>query len=74
MPRGMFRKADAQHPRTSFIYHDHVSWFPGASYLVEKLFREHYAERRVAFASGTVQDIPDRIVFFNQISTMKPEG
>lgn len=28
---------------TSLIYHDHVSWFPGASYVVEKLFREHYA-------------------------------
>ncbi|MBV8831848.1 MAG: alpha-N-arabinofuranosidase, partial [Acidobacteriaceae bacterium] len=22
---------------TSFIYHDHVSWFPGAGYVVEKL-------------------------------------
>jgi alpha-N-arabinofuranosidase len=24
---------------TSFIYHDHVSWFPGAAYVVEKLSR-----------------------------------
>ena len=30
---------------TSFIYHDHVSWFPGSAYPVEKLFRAHYAER-----------------------------
>jgi len=58
---------------TSFIYHDHVSWFPGASYVVEKLFREHYAERRLASASGTFRDIPDRNIFFKQISTMKPE-
>lgn len=59
---------------TSFIYHDHVSWFPGAGYVVEKLFREHYAERRLASASGTCRDIPDRKSFFDQISTMKPES
>src|SRR5204862_449851 len=29
---------------TSFIYHDHVSWFPGGGYVVEKLFREQFAE------------------------------
>ncbi len=23
---------------TSFIYHDHVTWFPGAGYVVEKRF------------------------------------
>ena len=58
---------------TSFIYHDHVSWFPGAAYPVEKLFREHYAERYLASASGTFRDIPDRETFFDEISTMKPE-
>ena len=45
---------------TSFIYHDHVSWFPGAGYVVEKLFREHYAERYLASATGVFRDIPDR--------------
>ena len=59
---------------TSFIYHDHVSWFPGAGYVVEKLFREHYAERRLASTSGTFRDITERGSFFNQISTMKPEA
>jgi alpha-N-arabinofuranosidase len=59
---------------TSFIYHDHVSWFPGAGYVVEKLFREHYAERRLASATGAFRDIPDHKRFFNQISTMKPES
>ena len=58
---------------TSFIYHDHVSWFPGAGYVVEKLFREHYAERYLASTTGVVRDIPDRKNFFSQISTMKPE-
>jgi alpha-N-arabinofuranosidase len=58
---------------TSFIYHDHVSWFPGAGYVVEKLFREHYAERYLASASGSFRDLPDHQSFFNQISTMKPE-
>jgi alpha-N-arabinofuranosidase len=59
---------------TSFIYHDHVSWFPGAGYVVEKLFREHYAERRLASTTGVFRDVRDRTSFFNQISTMKPEG
>jgi alpha-N-arabinofuranosidase len=59
---------------TSLIYHDHVSWFPGAAYVVEKLFREHYAERRLASTSGTFRDIPDRRLFFDEIATMKPEN
>jgi len=59
---------------TSFIYHDHVSWFPGSGYPVEKLFREHYAERYLASTSGTFADISNRENFFNEIATMKPEG
>jgi alpha-N-arabinofuranosidase len=58
---------------TALIYHDHVSWFPGAAYVVEKLFREHYADRRLASTSGTFRDLPDREVFFSEVSTMKPE-
>ena len=58
---------------TSFIYHDHISWFPGAGYVVEKLFREHYAERYFASTSGAFRDIPDRKLFFEQIATMRPE-
>jgi alpha-N-arabinofuranosidase len=59
---------------TSLIYHDHVSWFPGSAYPVEKLFRAHYAERRLASTSGVFRDIPKRATFFTEISTMKPEG
>jgi alpha-N-arabinofuranosidase len=59
---------------TSFIYHDHVSWFPGGAYPVEKLFREHYAERYLASTSGTFRDIPTRNTFFDEIATMKPES
>jgi alpha-N-arabinofuranosidase len=58
---------------TSLIYHDHVSWFPGSAYVVEKLFREHYAERYLASTSGAFRDIADRKQFFEQIATMKPE-
>jgi alpha-L-arabinofuranosidase len=58
---------------TALIYHDHVSWFPGAAYVVEKLFREHYADRYLASASGTFRDRPDRDAFFTDVSTMKPE-
>jgi alpha-N-arabinofuranosidase len=58
---------------TSLIYHNHVSWFPGGAYPVAKLFREHYAERYVASASGTVRDVADRKAFFEEIATMKPE-
>jgi alpha-L-arabinofuranosidase len=59
---------------TSFIYHDHVSWFPGGGYIVEKLFREHYAERLLASATGDFRDMPDRKRFFDRISTQIPQG
>lgn len=58
---------------SSFIYHDHVSWFPGSGYLVEKLFRDHYAEKHYASTAVTFRDIEDRSSFFNAISQMKPE-
>ncbi len=59
---------------TAFIYHDHAGWFPGAGYVVEKLFQEHYAERFLAATSGTFRDIADRSTFFSDISQMKPEA
>ncbi len=59
---------------TAFIYHDHVSWFPGGGYVVEKLFREHFAETYLASTSGTFRDINNRENFFTDISQMKPEG
>lgn len=58
---------------TAFIYHDHVSWFPGSGYVVEELFRAHYAAQRLASAKGTFRDIRRRRQFFDDISTMKPE-
>jgi len=58
---------------SAFIYHDHVSWFPGSAYVVEKLFREHYAETYLASTSGTFRSFADRSIFFDQISTSKPE-
>jgi alpha-N-arabinofuranosidase len=57
----------------AFIYHDHVSWFPGSGYVVEKLFREHYAKKHFASTTGTFRDIEDRNSFFDDISSMKPE-
>ena len=59
---------------SAFIYHDHVSWFPGSGYVVEKLFREHYAEKLLASEKGTFKDIPRRTDLFTGISSMKPEG
>ncbi len=58
----------------AWIYHDHVSWFPGSGYVVEKLFREHYAEKYLASATGTFRDIADRGAFFDDVSQMKPEA
>ncbi len=58
----------------AWIYHDHVTWFPGAGYVVEKLFREHFAEKYLASTTGTFRDRPDRSAFFDDISQMKPEG
>jgi alpha-N-arabinofuranosidase len=57
----------------AFIYHDHVSWFPGSGYVVEKLFRDHYAEIQLASASGTFKDLEKRSIFFDEIPQMKPE-
>jgi alpha-N-arabinofuranosidase len=59
---------------TAFIYHDHVSWFPGGGYVVERLFREHFADTYLASTSGTFRDIGNRASFFADISQMKPEG
>jgi alpha-L-arabinofuranosidase len=58
----------------ALIYHDHVSWFPGSAYVVERLFRQHYAERLLASTSGVFRDIPNRESFFSQTSTMIPQG
>lgn len=58
---------------SSFIYHDRVSWFPGAGYVVEKLFHDHYARTYLASTSGTFRDLGRRGVFFDEIATMKPE-
>ncbi|MBD0376576.1 MAG: alpha-N-arabinofuranosidase, partial [Flavisolibacter sp.] len=57
----------------SFIYHDHVSWFPGSGYVVEKLFSDHYAEIQLASTSGTFKDLEKRSTFFDEIPQMKPE-
>jgi alpha-L-arabinofuranosidase len=59
---------------TAFIYHDHMSWFPGAAYVVEKLFHDHFADTYLASTSGTFRDTADRAAFFTDISQMKPEG
>jgi alpha-N-arabinofuranosidase len=59
---------------TALIYHDHVSWFPGGGYVVEQLFREHFAETYLASTSGTFRDSANRPSFFTDISQMKPEG
>ncbi len=58
----------------AFIYHDHVSWFPGSGYVVEKLFRDHFEPKHFASTTGTFSDIRNRAEFFNDISQMKPEA
>ncbi len=59
---------------TSSIYHNHVTWFPGGSYPVQKLFRDHFAERYLASAMGTFRDIPEPSQFFDKISVQIPTG
>ena len=58
----------------AWIYHDDVSWFPGSGYVVEKLFREHYADNYFASTTGTFRDMPNRNSFFDDLSQMKPQG
>jgi len=72
-PALLMRNTEDDPTWTSLIYHDHVSWFPGGAYPVARLFREHYAERYLASASGTERDTADRSLFFREIATMKPE-
>jgi alpha-N-arabinofuranosidase len=38
------------------------------------MFRAHYAERFLASTRGVFCNIPDRGVFFRQVSTMIPQG
>ena len=71
-PALLLRNTEDDPTWTAFIYHDHVSWFPGGGYVVEKLFREHFAENYLASASGTFADIRNRTQFFDDISQMKP--
>ena len=73
LPGPLMRNTTDDPTWTAFIYHDHVSWFPGSAYPVEKLFREHYAERYLASTSGAFRDIPDRKRLFEEISTMRPD-
>ena len=58
----------------AFIYHDHVSWFPGSGYVVEKLFRDHFEPKYYASSIGTFSDIRVRAEFFDGISQMIPEN
>lgn len=71
-PALLMRNATDDPKWTSSIYHNHVTWFPGGSYPVQKLFREHYAERYLGSAMGTFDDIPERSQFFDKISTLIP--
>ena len=58
---------------TAWIYHNHVSWFPGGGYVVEKLFREHYTEMQYASTSGTFRQAEDPFTnFIDSISQFKP--
>ncbi len=57
----------------AFIYHNHVSWFPGSGYVVEKLFRDYYAPVQLASTSGTFKNIAKPAIFFDEMPQMKPE-
>jgi alpha-N-arabinofuranosidase len=59
---------------TAAIYHDHVTWFPGGSYPVSRLFQEHYAERLVASAKGSFHAVEDPKSLFDKVSTAIPKG
>ncbi|MGI4755861.1 MAG: hypothetical protein ACRYGF_03320 [Janthinobacterium lividum] len=71
-PALLMRNATDDPKWTSSIYHNHVTWFPGGSYPVEKLFREHFAERFLASSTGTFHAVPDRKQFLDKISTSIP--
>jgi alpha-N-arabinofuranosidase len=73
-PALLMRNTSDDSTWTAWIYHDHVSWFPGSGYVVEKLFREHYAEIQYATTSGTFKEAEDPFKnFIDDISQFKPE-
>lgn len=72
-PALLMRNTEDDPTWTAWVYHDHVSWFPGGGYVVEKLFRDHYAPVHLASTSGTFRKIDTTALFFDDISQMKPE-
>ena len=72
-PALLMRNTEDDPTWTAWVYHDHVSWFPGGGYVVEKLFRDHYAPVHLASISGTFRKIDTTALFFDDISQMKPE-
>jgi alpha-L-arabinofuranosidase len=42
--------------------------------VVEKLFREHFAERYLASTSGAFRDVPNRKRLFDEIATVRADG
>ncbi|HOY12702.1 MAG TPA: carbohydrate binding domain-containing protein [Saprospiraceae bacterium] len=72
-PALLMRNVEDDPTWTAWVYHDHVSWFPGGGYVVEKLFRDYYEPVYLSAISGTFRDISDRKQFFDDISQMKPE-
>jgi alpha-N-arabinofuranosidase len=72
-PALLMRNTEDDPTWTAFNYHDHVGWFPGSGYVVQKLFRDHYAPTYLASTSGTFHDLENRAEFFDGVSQMKPE-
>ena len=72
-PALLMRNIEDDPTWTAWVYHDHVTWFPGGGYVVEKLFRDHYAPVHLSSASGTFRKIENPLLFFDDISQMKPE-
>jgi alpha-N-arabinofuranosidase len=72
-PALLMRNTEDDPTWTAWVYHDHVSWFPGGAYVVQKLFRENYAPNYLASTSGTFMNLEDPSAFFDDISQMKPE-
>ncbi|MBN2512650.1 MAG: carbohydrate binding domain-containing protein [Sedimentisphaerales bacterium] len=73
-PALLMRNTDDDPTWTAFIYHDHVSWFPGSGYVVEKLFHDFYAPKHYASTTGTSRAVANTAAFFDDISQMKPIG
>ena len=66
-PALFLRNVDAPAWNNAFINFNHVAWFPAPNYLVEKMYRDHYAPHRLRLEAA----LPDTL---SAVATKSADG